>query len=127
MRCLVSSVIFAGVMKAGTEAFSTFLAINPQVAMSLNVRSTLFFTSNYDKGFQWYQDQMMCSSEAQVTVEKAPQYYPNPLAPARIHQMDQNVKLILMVRNPIDRAMSHYLQVGNGIQYLVTASIRVFH
>lgn len=98
-------------MKAGTEAFSTFLSINPQVAMSLNLRSTLFFTSNFNKGFAWYKEQMMCGSSDQVTVEKAPQYYPNALAPGRIHNMDPNIKLILMVRDPIDRAMSHFLQV----------------
>ncbi|XP_045200593.1 heparan sulfate glucosamine 3-O-sulfotransferase 4-like [Mercenaria mercenaria] len=101
-------------MKAGTEAFSTFLAINPQVAMSLNVRSTLFFTSTYSKGLSWYRQQMACKTKEQTTIEKAPQYFPNALAPQRIYKMNKHIKLILLVRNPIDRAVSHYLQVKNS-------------
>lgn len=99
-------------MKAGTEAFSTYLTINPYVAMSVNVRSTLFFTKNYKKGLDWYKSQMTCSTDEQVTIDKAPQYFSDPGAPKRVHDMNKDIKLILIVRNPIDRAVSHYLQAS---------------
>ena len=103
--------IIIGVMKGGTEAFSTFLALHPRVAMQFAMLSTKFFTNqNYQMGFDWYRDQMPCSTEEQITVEKAPQYFPTPLAAKRIYEFNPKMQLILLVRKPIDRAVSHYLQ-----------------
>ena len=38
----------------------------------------------------------------------SPQYMGNSLTPARIHEMMPDVRLIALLRNPIDRAYSHY-------------------
>ncbi|KAL4219691.1 Heparan sulfate glucosamine 3-O-sulfotransferase 4 [Mactra antiquata] len=111
--------IVIGVMKAGTEAFATFLAINPDIAMSLNVATTLYFASNYKKGLDWYKDQMVCSTSSQVTVEKAPQYFMHSLAPSRIRRMNKYMKIILLVRDPIARAISHYLQAKSAHPKLI--------
>ena len=32
----------------------------------------------------------------------------NPHTPKRIHELNPNMKLILLLRNPVDRAFSHY-------------------
>jgi len=45
-------------------------------------------------------------------MEKAPQYLPSALAAERVHRMNRDMKLIVLVRDPIDRAVSHFLQVG---------------
>ncbi|WAR31245.1 HS3SA-like protein [Mya arenaria] len=103
--------LIIGIMKGGTEAFSIFLALNTKVAMSLNTATTMFFTSNYHRGPSWYRDQMMCSTGDQITIEKAPQYMPSASAPLRVYRMNPDMKLIVLVRDPIARAVSHYLQV----------------
>lgn len=103
--------IIIGVMKGGTEAFSTFFALHPQVAMQFKMKATLFFTDiNYEKGLDWYKKQMPCSTLGQTTIEKSPQYWESRDAPEKIKKYNSNVKLILIVRDPIARAMSHYLQ-----------------
>jgi len=47
-------------------------------------------------------------------MEKAPQYLPSALAAERVHRMNRDMKLIVLVRDPIDRAVSHFLQVHVG-------------
>ena len=103
--------IIIGVMECGTEPLTTFLAIHPDIAMQMKLVSVEFFNKNYNKDterYDWYRNQMPCSSEGQVTIEKSPQYFASPYVPKRVRKMDKDMKLILLVRDPIKRAMSHY-------------------
>ncbi|XP_045213794.2 uncharacterized protein LOC123564321 [Mercenaria mercenaria] len=103
--------LIIGVMKAGTEAFSTFLGVHPQVAMQFGYAAMVFFSSDqFENGYEWYKERMMCSTKDQVTMEKSPQYFSSPVAPKRIHDMDPKMKLIILVRDPVSRALSHFLQ-----------------
>ena len=43
-----------------------------------------------------------------ITGEATPYYLQNPNAPGRVFQLIPNVKLIALLRNPVDRAYSHY-------------------
>lgn len=107
--------IIIGVMKGGTEAFSTFLALHPQVAMQFKMQATLFFTDiNFKKGISWYKEQMPCSTSGQVTIEKSPQYWAAKETASRIYALNSNMKLIVVVREPISRALSHFLQQNNS-------------
>ena len=51
---------------------------------------------------------MPCSYSGQITVEKSPDYFQDMRAPSRIRSMNPNIKLIVMVRDPIERALSHF-------------------
>ena len=51
------------------------------------------------------------SSEEHLTIEKTPGYFVNKMAPTRILAMNNNTKLLLVVRNPVNRLISHYAQV----------------
>ena len=74
------------------------------------MKATEYFSGKYIKGRKWFRSKMMCSTKDQVTMEKAPQYFISP-APERIKSMNPDMKLILLVRDPVARAVSHYLQV----------------
>lgn len=50
------------------------------------------------------------SSEGQLTMEKTPSYYVTKDVPARIHAMSKDTKLIVVVRDPVTRAISDYTQ-----------------
>lgn len=50
------------------------------------------------------------SSEGQLTMEKTPSYYVTKEVPARIHAMSKDTKLIVVVRDPVTRAISDYTQ-----------------
>ena len=110
---VLPQALIIGVMKCGTETITTFLAIHPDIAMQLKVEAVQFFDRNHGKGNEWYRNQMPCSSEGQITIEKSPQYITSPYAPKRVHKMDKNMKLILSIREPIKRAISHYEHVSH--------------
>ena len=100
--------IIVGVMKGGTGTLGTFLSQHPNIAMQLRPKPLLFFTRNYHKGLNWYKTQMPCSKQGQITIEKSPQCFKGIRAPGRIYEMNSTTKLIIIVREPISRMISHY-------------------
>ncbi|RVE69635.1 hypothetical protein OJAV_G00079470 [Oryzias javanicus] len=100
--------IIIGVKKGGTRALLEFLRLHPDVrAVGAEPH---FFDRNYDKGLEWYRDLMPKSSEGQLTMEKTPSYYVTREVPARIYCMSKDTKLIVVVRDPVTRAISDYTQ-----------------
>ena len=53
---------------------------------------------------------MPTTLDGQLTMEKTPSYFVTKEAPGRIRKMNADVKLILVVRNPVTRAISDYTQ-----------------
>lgn len=53
---------------------------------------------------------MPATLEGQVTMEKTPSYFVTHEAPARVRQMDPGTKLLVVVRDPVTRAISDYTQ-----------------
>jgi hypothetical protein len=78
-----------------------------------------FFNRYYDRGLQWYEDFFPSAEEAnryRAIGEVSPQYWYWSLCPRRIADIPSITKLIMLVRNPVDRAYSHYgLRVKNGV------------
>lgn len=84
-----------------------------------------FFDNFYDKGLEWYESNFgsMITNESdaakKITGESSPYYIFHPLVPSRVKSLVPNVKLILLLRNPVDRAISHYYhEVSMGIETL---------
>uniref|UniRef100_A0A0N5APP7 Sulfotransfer_1 domain-containing protein n=1 Tax=Syphacia muris TaxID=451379 RepID=A0A0N5APP7_9BILA len=103
--------IIIGVRKGGTRALLDAVALHPQVRI---VRHEVHFfdvNQTYNKGLEWYRSQMPVVADAQVTIEKTPAYFTNVLAPQRVYKMNPNLKLILIIREPVSRAISDYTQV----------------
>lgn len=65
-----------------------------------------FFSHRYSKGFDWYLSHF--SSKASITGEKCAGYLSNSKAPKRILKHIPGTKFIVLLRNPVDRAWSHY-------------------
>ncbi|XP_069503509.1 heparan sulfate glucosamine 3-O-sulfotransferase 4-like [Ambystoma mexicanum] len=100
--------IIIGVKKGGTRALLEALRVHPGVR-AVGVEPH-FFDRNYEKGLEWYRSLMPNTLEGQITMEKTPSYFVTNEAPRRIHAMAKDVKLIVVVRNPITRAISDYTQ-----------------
>lgn len=68
---------------------------------------------NYMKGLDWYRSQMPKTrpENSEISIEKTPKYFHSRLVPERIHKMNPNIKLILVVRDPVVRLMSDYAQL----------------
>lgn len=100
--------IIIGVKKGGTRALLEFLRVHPDVrAVGAEPH---FFDRSYDKGLAWYRDLMPRTLEGQITMEKTPSYFVTREAPARISAMSKDTKLIVVVRDPVTRAISDYTQ-----------------
>ncbi|KAF4106356.1 heparan sulfate glucosamine 3-O-sulfotransferase 3B1b [Onychostoma macrolepis] len=100
--------IIIGVKKGGTRALLEFLRVHPDIrAVGAEPH---FFDRNYDNGLDWYRDLMPKTLEGQITMEKTPSYFVTREAPARIYAMSRNTKLIVVVRDPVTRAISDYTQ-----------------
>ncbi|KAG5854113.1 hypothetical protein ANANG_G00034100 [Anguilla anguilla] len=100
--------IIIGVKKGGTRALLEFLRVHPDIrAVGAEPH---FFDRNYDNGLDWYRDLMPKTLEGQITMEKTPSYFVTKEAPARIYAMSRDTKLIVVVRDPVTRAVSDYTQ-----------------
>ena len=109
--------IIAGAQKCGTTSLYRWLAAHPRVAEA-SKKEVHFFDLNYHKGRRWYQRHFPSALERLaarrrgngrlLAGEASPYYLFHPHALRRIRQAMPEVKLIVLLRNPIDRAYSHY-------------------
>jgi hypothetical protein len=108
-----------GVQRAGTTWLHTLLSNHPDVYMPTQRKEIRFFDRYYDRGLGWY-ERFFCppeeASRYQAIGEISTQYYDCAECPERIYTTLPKVKLIIMLRHPINRAYSHYgfsVQRGN--------------
>ena len=100
-------VVILGAQKSGTSAFHTLLSQHPQI---INKTEEIhFFDLNFQEGVDWYKQQFPQEDlQKNIRVDKTAYYLFHPLVPQRMHELLPNAKLIVLLRNPIDRAYSHY-------------------
>ncbi|KAF7698331.1 hypothetical protein HF521_004841 [Silurus meridionalis] len=104
-------IIIIGVRKGGTRALLEMLSLHRAVAAAQSEVHFFDSDAHYKKGLEWYVSQMPLSRTDQLTVEKTPAYFTCLDAPARILHMNPSVRLLLIVRDPVDRVLSDYTQV----------------
>jgi len=105
----IPDVLIIGVRKGGTSALLHILRYHPQIEGAPH--EVCYFSHNdyYRRGISWYIKQMPQTTKGHLTLEKCPNYFVSPKAPERIaEQASKNVKLILLVRNPLSRTISDY-------------------
>ena len=73
-----------------------------------NPESRISAICYYDRGIQWYERQFKGRSSESAVGEKSAHYFADPDTPAKIHEHIPGAKLIAVLRNPIDRAYSHF-------------------
>ncbi len=112
------SFLIIGAQKSGTRALYRTLCQHPQVVYRPG--EVHFFDIFYDRGVNWYKDQYPKSERLDaIRGDKSPYYLFHPLAPERAHALIPNAKVIVILRNPIDRAYSQYwMNVRRGRETL---------
>lgn len=106
--------IIIGAAKSGTTTLYQYLDRHPQIFMS-NPKEPNFFASdrNYARGIDWYAELFQTAKADQIVGEASTPYTHQlhlPDVPQRIFQTVPDVKLIYIMRHPVDRAYSQYLQ-----------------
>ena len=124
-RCLseLPSAIIIGAAKSGTSTLLNYLKLNPQIKPALKppYDETNFFNDEvlYLAGYDWYKKQMpeICKEEIArhdklVVIEKS--IYFNTFASIeRIYSYDPNIKLILIVRDPVKCLQSYLTHIDD--------------
>ncbi len=94
-----------GVQKGGTSTLHSLLSKHPDVFLPAS-KELHYFTLHYSHSNTWYQDHFKDSRLHQMRGEITPYYIFHPLAPARIHANFPFVRLIVLLRDPVERALS---------------------
>src|SRR5436190_6073272 len=114
---LLPDFLIIGTQRGGTTALYHYLKTLPCVTPA-TITDTHFFDKKYSKGLAWYRGHFPTSfrkisaqhlqRRAFVTGEASSSYLFHPHAPKRVAQVLPHVKLITLLRNPVDRAYSQY-------------------
>ncbi len=107
--------IIIGSAKCGTTALASILGAHPDCCMS-NPKEVKFFhdDASYEKGWGWYQRAFAHYNGEPVVGEASPQYAsrgPCPHTAKRIHEFNPDMKIIFMVRHPLERELSFWKMV----------------
>ncbi|XP_078273912.1 heparan sulfate glucosamine 3-O-sulfotransferase 4 [Rhinoraja longicauda] len=116
--------IIIGVKKGGTRALLEAIRVHPDVR-AVGVEPH-FFDRHYDKGLEWYRSLMPKTLDGQLTMEKTPSYFVTREAPKRIFSMAKGTKLVVVVRNPVTRAISDYTQTLSKKPEIPTFEVLAF-
>ncbi len=67
-----------------------------------------YFSTKYDRGDAWYEAAFDQDKPYKAVIDISPTYFNLPDVPERIKKFNPNAKIISILRDPIDRAYSHY-------------------
>lgn len=107
-KCVLPDFLIVGSGKCGTTALKHYLVQHPEVFVY--PREIHFFDhdENYNKGFSFYLSFFQGVDGEKAIGDESPGYMYEPVAAGRIHKCLPDVKLIFMLRDPVDRAFSEY-------------------
>lgn len=114
---LLPTYLVVGAQKGGTSALYEYLVRHPLVGRSTN-EEVQYFSLNYARGTAWYRGHFPTVARAAlvrrrygrelITGESSPYYLFHPHALERIREFLPDAKLVVVLRNPVDRAYSQY-------------------
>lgn len=101
--------IYVGPDKAGSSWLHEVLIRHPAVFLS-PAKDLYFFDRYYDRGLDWYKEQFAgAGPQHEVVGEICQDYLFDPMAPSRIHHDLGQVKSMVSLRDPVERAWSSFL------------------
>lgn len=111
--------IVVGAQKAGTTSLFKYLSSHPQICMPPEKEAHFFGTDErYLRGMAWYMDEFFshCPPGAKCG-SVTPQYFGDVRVPERLSRSVPEVRLIAVLRDPVERAYSHYrMSVRRGLE-----------
>ncbi len=122
--------LIIGTQRGGTTSLYRYLERHPSIMPAVMNKGIHYFDTNFDKGSTWYRSNFPTTVakalrryrtgvDRVVSGEGSPYYMFHPLAPRRIKELLPDIKAIMMLRDPIARAHSHYQhEVARGFEEL---------
>lgn len=99
--------VIVGAQKCGTSSLHRLLRQHPQVHMS-RTKELHFFDRHFDRGLDWYAEQFTPGRRHQHSGETTPSYMYKEGARKRLIATLPDARIVMILRNPADRAYSHY-------------------
>jgi hypothetical protein len=112
-RHALPDFLIIGAQKGGTTSLASYLGAHPNVIPSKR-KEVHFFDLNYEKGVDWYRSHFSIGagkgllSRRMQTGEASPYYIFHPLVASRAFDLLPGARIIILLRDPVDRAYSHY-------------------
>ena len=121
---IAPSFLVIGAQRSGSTTLHGYLTAHPRILPPLR-KEVHYFDFQYAKGRAWYLahfpgiHKRIADHLRAITFEASPYYMVHPLAPERIWAFNPEMKLIAILRDPVDRALSHYHhEVRRGVETL---------
>jgi hypothetical protein len=109
--------LLIGAQKAGTTSLHRYLAEHPAI-LTASVKEVRYFNRFYERGESWYRAHFPLELRARAVRrrldvepavgEASAVYLFDPRVPERVHALDPAMRLIAVLRDPVERAYSHY-------------------
>jgi hypothetical protein len=101
--------LIIGAQKAGTTALYAYLRQHPGIT-GPSWKEVSYFDRHYERGEAWYRGNFpnLARTRGKVVGEASPSYVFHPLGPERVRALVPEARLVVLVRNPVDRALSHH-------------------
>jgi hypothetical protein len=101
--------IIIGAQRAGTTSMYRYLSDHPNVGAAYR-KEVHYFDRYFGKGWDWYLAHFPVRGAFPIVGEASPYYLFHPEVPRRLKDVLPDTKFLVLLRNPIDRAQSHYHQ-----------------
>ena len=102
------NVLIIGAAKCGTTSLFEYLAQHPDAGAARS-KELRFFDQRWDpRRVRWYRANFAAAGRHRVRFEATPGYLLHPDVPARVHALVPDVRLIVMLREPVARAYSYW-------------------
>jgi hypothetical protein len=132
---ILPTFLIIGAQRAGTTSLDQYLAAHPEVSRPRTGKGGAvwnkelhFFDDRFSLGVDWYRTSFALSASQRlaelrgcqlITGEATPSYLLHPLVPGRVAESLPDVRLIALLRDPVERAYSHYqLMRRKGLEKL---------
>jgi len=96
-----------GTQKGGTTTLQQLLNQHPAVHLAA-CKEVHYFSKHWEQPTSWYASHFDAALPQQICGEITPFYLFHPEAPQRIHRLLPDARLIVLLRDPVERALSQY-------------------
>lgn len=106
------NLLLIGGQRCGTSSLFKYLGAHPDCRASIR-KEIRFFTEFYDSGVDWYRAHFPVlwrgrNGSSPICFEATPDYLLDPRVPERATELMPDVRIIVLMRDPVKRAYSHY-------------------
>ncbi len=119
---MLPGFLIAGAQRCGTTSLYRVLSQHPDVRKAVLHKGIHYFDMNYDRGMGWYRAHFPLrapgpGARQAVAFESSPYYIFHPLAAERIASDLPGVRILVLVRDPVERAYSaHAHESARGFE-----------